>query len=110
MLRSVTYRKAGNVFVFTALWFVFGAVALWSPLPGALGISGAMFGAWVLLFFAALALSGAMLMLAAINAAFPRRPRYVRRNTALPTREAGEPVWAPRREAARTAGSARRDG
>jgi hypothetical protein len=108
MARSITYRRAFNAFLFTGLWFVFGAIVLWSPLPGALGIGGAMFGAWVLLFFGALAVSGVMLTLAALNGAFPARPRatYQRRNTALPARQPGDPMWAPRADA----GPARREG
>jgi hypothetical protein len=107
MIRSVTYRHAINAFLFTGLWFVLGAIVLWSPIPGALGIGRAMFGAWLLLFFAALAVSGFILTFSALNGAFPRRPAYVRRNTALPSpeqgplalpRRSGDPAWAPRGE------------
>jgi hypothetical protein len=110
MTRSITYRRAINAFLFTGLWFVFGAIVLWSPIPGALGIGGAMFGAWVLLFFGALAVSGILLTLAALNGAFPprpARPSYQRRNTTLPARQGGDPVWAPRTDAGSTA---RREG
>ncbi len=63
------------MFVFTALWFVIGFVVLQTPIPAALGIHSAMLVAWLLLFFAILALSGATLTLAAINGIFPPRGR-----------------------------------
>jgi len=100
MLRSVTYRQAFNAFLFTGLWFVFGAVALWSPVPGALGIGGEMFAAWLLLFFGALGVSGLLLTAAAMNGAFPPRAGgHERRPSAHAARRGGEPVWAPRNEA-----------
>jgi hypothetical protein len=68
--------------------------------PGALGIGGEMFGAWVLLFFGALGVSGLLLTLAAINGAFPPRAgRNERRRSAQAARRGGEPVWAPRNDA-----------
>jgi len=109
MMRSVTYRQAFNAFLFTGLWFAFGAIVLWSPLPGALGIGGEMFAAWVLLFFGALAVSGVLLTLAALNGAFPRRPSSHRR-TAAAARRPGDPMWAPRSDAPHPAGSGRREG
>jgi hypothetical protein len=110
MIRSVTYRQAFNAFLFTGLWFVLGAVVLWSPLPGALGIGEAMFGAWVLLFFASLAISGLWLSLAALNGAFPQQGAYRQRNAARPSRQPGDPVWAPRADAPHAAQHARREG
>lgn len=71
MLRRVDYRIAINLFVFTALWFFIGAIVLWSPLPGALGIGSGLFVMWVLLFFGVLAVAGGALTLAALNVAFP---------------------------------------
>jgi hypothetical protein len=100
MLRSVTYRQAFNAFLFTGLWFVLGAVVLWSPVPGALGIGGAMFGAWLLLFFGALGVSGLLLTAAALNGAFPpRSSRPERRRSAQAARRPGDPMWAPRSDA-----------
>lgn len=71
MLRSVSYRSAVHLFVFTGLWLVIGMIALWSPVPGALGIEGGFFVLWLLLFFALLAVSGGALTLAGLNGAFP---------------------------------------
>lgn len=71
VLRNVGYRTAINLFVFSGLWLIIGALALWSPLPSALGILSGFFAAWVLLFFVVLALAGAALTVAALNAAFP---------------------------------------
>ena len=102
MLRQITYRTALNGFIFTGLWLVIGGVVLWSPIPGALGIGGALFTAWLLLFFAILALAGAMLTAAALNAAFPpasgtpqppSRPQ--RRQAQRVRRPDGTPLWAP---------------
>jgi hypothetical protein len=110
MIRSVTYRRAFNAFLFTGLWFVLGAIMLWSPIPGALGIGGAMFGAWVLLFFASLAIAGLMLTFAALNGAFPGRPEHQRPKAAVASQQAGGPAWAPRADAPRAAQHARREG
>jgi hypothetical protein len=71
MLRSVSYRLAVQLFVFTGLWLAIGMVVLWSPVPGALGIEGGFFVLWLLLFFALLAISGGALTLAGLNGAFP---------------------------------------
>lgn len=65
------YSIAINLFVFTALWFFIGAIVLWSPLPGALGIGSGLFVMWLLLFFGVLAVAGGALTLAAFNVAFP---------------------------------------
>lgn len=108
-MRSVTYRHAVNAFLFTALWLVFGAIVLWSPVPATLGIGGEMFAAWVWLFFGALAVSGVLLTLAALNRAFPRRPVSQRRSPAA-ARRPGDPMWAPRSDAPHPAGSGRREG
>lgn len=71
VLRRVDYRIAINLFVFTGLWFVIGAMLLWSPVPGALGIGSGLFVMWLLLFFGVLAVAGSALTIAAINVAFP---------------------------------------
>jgi hypothetical protein len=71
MPRRITYHHAANAFVFTALWLVIGAIALWSPIPGALGIAGEMFAAWLMLFFVIMSVAGSLLTVAALNAAFP---------------------------------------
>jgi hypothetical protein len=79
MIRGIGYRTAATIFVFTGLWFVLGLLMLASPIPHALGIGGAMFVAWLLLFLAMLALAGASLTMAAINGLFPpAEPRAAR--------------------------------
>ena len=75
MLRRMTYRSAATAFVFTGLWFVFGLVLLWTPVPHALGIRGQLFTAWVILFFVILAGAGATLFVAAVNGIFPPNVR-----------------------------------
>ncbi len=79
MLRAIGYRAAITSFVFTGLWFVLGLLLLSTPAPGALGIAGGMFTAWLLLFFAILALAGLTLLIAAINGVFPQNIRAPRR-------------------------------
>jgi hypothetical protein len=85
MLRRIHYRSAVTAFVFTGLWLVLGLVLLWTPVPGALGIRGEMFAAWLMLFFAELALSGLALFVAAINGIFPQNVRAPRTS---------ETIWA----------------
>jgi len=70
-VRRLRYRHAAIALVFTSLWFVLGFILLWSPVPGALHIHSMMLSAWLLLFFAMLAISGLVLMLASFNGAFP---------------------------------------
>jgi len=85
MLRRIGYRQAAVTFVFTSLWFVLGFLLLWSPVPRALGIHSALLALWLLLFFGLLAVSGAALIMASFNGAFPpsgRRHRYA--NAAVP--------------------------
>lgn len=96
MIRRIGYRAALTAFVFTGLWFVLGLLLVSSPLPGALGIAGGLFTAWLLLFLAMLAGSGATLLVAAINGLFPPNVRAPRRaedwvvtpDTTLPARPA----------------------
>lgn len=102
MLRQITYRTAFNAFVFTGLWFAIGGLALWSPIPEALGIAGAMFAAWLLLLFAMLALAGGALTMAALNTAFPPGDRGqppaspgARRAPPVPADRGKAPIWAP---------------
>lgn len=83
MLRRISYRSAVTAFVFTGLWLVLGLVLLWTPVPGALGIRGEMFVAWLVLFFAELALSGLALFVAAINGIFPQNVRAPRASDAI---------------------------
>jgi hypothetical protein len=100
MLRRISYRTAVNLFVFTGLWLLIGAVIMWTPVPGTLGISGAFFVLWLMLFFAILAVAGATLTAAAINGAFPPSPtrsqrrRDARQAEAMPPRRPGA-LWAP---------------
>lgn len=105
MLRRIDYRHAINAFVFTALWFLIGAIATWSPVPGALGIAGEMFAAWLMLFFLILAVAGSLLTVAALNAAFPPQPGAPRRGRAMPARPTATPMWAPPASSARTSRS-----
>ncbi len=88
MLRRVGYRQAAVAVVFTSLWFVLGFLLLRSPVPGALHIQSKLLVAWLLLFFAMLAIDGIILMLASINGAFP--PASTR-----PARPAGRHAGAP---------------
>jgi hypothetical protein len=109
-VRAITYRLAGTAFVFAALWFVIGAIVLWSPLPGSMGIAGPMFAAWFVLFFLALAIAGSLLTIAALNAAFPSRGTATRARSTQ-TRPSST-TWAPP-SAPRTpsrSGSSSRDG
>jgi hypothetical protein len=78
-MRRISYRTAVTAFVFAGLWFAFGLFLLWTPLPGALGIRGGLFTAWLLLFFAILALCGLTLVIASINGMFPSNVRAPRR-------------------------------
>lgn len=117
MLRNVGYRTAINLFVFAGLWLFIGALVVWSPLPGALGILGGFFAAWVLLFFGVLAFAGAALTVAALNAAFPRSavrpPGGGRRAAAAPPARTAAPrtpvTAAPPRTRRPPASSARPD-
>ncbi len=86
MLRGVGYRQAAVAVVFTSLWFVLGFLLIRSPVPGALHIQFKLLTAWLLLFFAMLAIDGIILMLASVNGAFPRAQR--------PRRTAGRPTSA----------------
>ena len=102
MLRRINYRHAINAFVFTALWFAIGAIVLWSPVPGALGIAGEMFAAWLVLFFVIMSAAGSLLTVAALNAAFPPQPAAPPRDRAMPARSTGAPIWAPPTSSAST--------
>ena len=102
MLRQITYRTAINAFIFTGLWLAIGGIVMWSPIPEALGISGPMFAAWLLLLFAMLALAGGALTMAALNTAFPPRDRNqppqspnARRAPPVPVDRSKAPIWAP---------------
>lgn len=79
MVRRIGYRAAVTGFVFTGLWFVLGLLLLSTPAPGALGIAGGMFTAWLLLFFVILAAAGVTLVIAAVNGIFPQNVRAPRR-------------------------------
>src|SRR5437868_2494609 len=94
-MRSVSYRTAAFAFIFTSLWFIIGLLVLWSPIPSAMGIHTEMLVAWLLLFFVILGASGATLILASINAAFPRRRRSTPRS---PVAARGRAVTAPAAE------------
>ena len=84
MLRRIGYRQAAVAFVFTSLWFVLGFLLIWSPVPGALGIHATLLALWILFFFGLLALSGAVLIAASINATFPPASRRRARAGAQP--------------------------
>ncbi len=87
MFRRIGYRAALTSFAFTALWLFLGLLLLSTPVPHALGIGSEMFVAWVLIFLAALAFSGLLLFIAALNGIFPqnvRAPRSAERLWATP--------------------------
>jgi hypothetical protein len=89
MIRRIDYRLAINAFIL---------VVMWSPLPGALGIGGEMFAAWLILFFLALALAGSLLTIASLNGVFPPRapsPPTGPARATLPPRRAQTTMWAP---------------
>jgi hypothetical protein len=94
MLRRVGYRSAATVFVFAGLWFVLGLVALVSGVPGALGIGGEMFLAWLFLLMLGVAFAGATLTMAAINGLFPpsEPADATKPKTATSARNDGMPV------------------
>jgi hypothetical protein len=71
LIRKIDYRLATNAFVFTGLWLVIGAIVIWSPIPGALGIGGGMLGVWLVLLFLSMAVSGSMLTIASLNLLYP---------------------------------------
>jgi len=96
-MRRISYRTAATAFVFAGLWFAIGLFLLWTPLPGALGIRGGLFTAWLLLFFAILALSGLTLVIASINGIFPSNVRAPRRAEQLWNAPADGAVVLPQR-------------
>jgi hypothetical protein len=100
-MRSVSYRSALTGFVFAGLWLVAGAFALWTPVPRALGIYPELFGAWVVLFFLALGISGILLTVAALRGALSTPPG----GSGRAMRAAGQPpAWhRPSRPAPRSA-------
>lgn len=94
-MRRFRYRHAAIALVFTSLWFVLGFLLLWSPVPGALHIHSMLLAAWLLLFFAMLAISGGVMMAASFNGIFPpggpRRRIAGARQPAQQARPAGRP-------------------
>jgi hypothetical protein len=110
-IRRIDYRLATNAFIFTGLWFVIGAILLWSPAPGALGIGGELFAVWLVLFFVMLAASGSFLTAASLNAAFPTRPAPPTAGLAAAPRPASSAMWVRNAPGARsTPRNATRDG
>ncbi len=95
MIRKIDYRLAVNAFVFCGLWFVIGAIALWSPVPGALGISGELFAVWLVLFFLSLAAAGSLLTIASLNQFFPSHAQSPPAGRAPAPRPATTTLWAP---------------
>jgi hypothetical protein len=95
MVRKIDYRLAINAFVFAGLWFVIGGIALWSPAPGALGIGGELFAAWLVLFFLSLAASGSLLTVASLNEFFPPHAQSPPAGRAPTPRPATSTLWAP---------------
>jgi hypothetical protein len=96
-MRRISYRTAVTAFVFAGLWFVIGLFLFWTPVPHALGIRGDLFVAWLLLFFAILALSGLTLVIASINGIFPPNVRAPRRAEQLWNAPAEGAVVLPQR-------------
>lgn len=76
-----------------------GFLFLLSPIPGALGIAAGLIEVWLVAAFAAMAISGAALTLAAVNGLFPPAeqapPSKPSRPTPLRTTEHGPDaqVW-----------------
>jgi len=89
MFRRIGYRAALTSFAFTALWLFFGLLLLSTPIPHALGIGGEMLIAWVLIFLAALGLSGLLLFIAAVNNIFPQNVRAPRSASKIGLRMSG---------------------
>ena len=83
-MRRLSYRHAVMAFFFTACWLILGFVFLMTPLPDALGVTGQMLAAWILLFFVFMGISGAMLTLAALNGIWPPAQITARRTTSRP--------------------------
>jgi hypothetical protein len=111
MIRRIDYRLAANVFIFCALWFVIGAILLWSSLPGKLGIGGEMFGVWLVLFFIALATAGSLLTIASLNTLFPPRSQSPPAARKPAPRPASSSLWAPTTpNTPSTSANPRRDG
>jgi hypothetical protein len=113
MIRQIDYRLATNAFVFTGLWFVIGAIVLWSPVPGALGIGGGMFAAWIVLFFLILAGAGSLLTIASLNTIFPPHEQAPPASPARASQPApsSSTLWAPNAPGApTTSGNAQHDG
>src|SRR5437773_11511500 len=96
-MRRVSYRTAAFAFIFTSLWFIIGLLVLWSPIPSAMGIHSQMLVAWLLLFFVILGASGATLIVASINAAFPRRRGATPRSPVAARAAAGTRATTERR-------------
>ena len=106
------------MFAFTGMWFVFGLIVLWSPIPGALGIGSQMLLAWGLIFLVVLGIAGASLTIAAINGIFPpAQPPAARRRAGGPARSREVPLplenettaWTsplPQRPSGRSTGTA----
>lgn len=87
MFRRIHYRAALTSFAFTAFWLMFGLMLLSTPVPHALGIGDGLFVAWLMMFLLALAFSGLLLFIAALNGIFPqtvRAPRSAERLWAAP--------------------------
>jgi hypothetical protein len=97
-MRRLGYRHAITAFIFTAFWLVFGFLFLISPVPGLLGIAGALIEAWILVGMLATGASGALLTLAAVNGLFPpvARPpaRGLPRRSAQGARDGATQAWS----------------
>jgi hypothetical protein len=108
-MRSVSYRSAINAFVFTALWFAIGAFALWTPIPGALGIDPELFAVWFVVFFLALGAGGILLTLAALNGALARPTGPQPQRQRAQRRAGGQPGGMWPAQPARDHGAPRRN-
>ena len=105
-MRRVTYRTAVYGFLIAFFWLVLGAILLWSPIPRALDIAWQFFAAWMVLFFLIVGVAGALLTVAALNGAFPTRPRRGRTVAAAPP----STLWATPPAAPDARNSVRRQG
>ena len=92
-MRRISYKTALTALFFVGAWFVLGFLFLMTPIPGALGIGGTLFQAWILVFIVALGIGGAMLTMASINGLFPRVVKPPRKRPTPTTTTTRTTTW-----------------
>ncbi len=90
-MRHLTYRQAITAFFFSGCWIVLGFLFLLSSIPGSLGIAAGLIEVWLVITFLTIAVSGAILTMAAINGLFPPEEAGARPNRPTPLRREAEP-------------------